>query len=92
LHRFDAVAGTEGQDQQRGEKDRDMDGTIVAETEHSQIVLTSFGFYGQCKHGCPWVGAFSHAKFKARMDAEMHDADPNYATWHANRPASESTS
>lgn len=57
--------------------------TVVAETAHSEIVLTSYAFYARCKGGCPWVGEFTPAKHRARMDAEAHDQDPERAAFHA---------
>ena len=59
------------------------DKTVVGRTRRAEIVLTPYGFYSQCAQGCPWVSEFTPSKFKARMFAEMHDDDQQYAAWHA---------
>jgi hypothetical protein len=59
-----------------------VDEAVVATTAKAEIVLTPYGLYGRCTAGCPWVSEYTPSKFKARMDAVMHDEDPDRASLH----------
>jgi hypothetical protein len=63
------------------------DEVVVDRTERSEIVRSRVlrGFYGRCVAGCPWVGDTRESRKTARMDAVMHDDDPDRAHFHRPR-------
>ena len=39
------------------------DEAVVATTAKAGILLTSYGFYGRCTVGCPWVSEYTPSKY-----------------------------
>lgn len=71
-----ASPGTEGR------RVMGADEAVVATTEKAEIVLTPYGFYSRCTAGCPWASEYTPSKYRTRMDAVMHDEDPDRAPLH----------